>query len=124
MSVTLLTPDVGAPLLQGKPSERMERKEGSEGKLGLQKIAENKEVDEEKKAEDANQQKAEKPAVNLLDSGLEFSVDQKTGLTVIKMYDRSNGKMVRQLPPEETLDFLRRLAEQEDKKGILVSRKL
>jgi uncharacterized FlaG/YvyC family protein len=38
------------------------------------------------------------------------------------MYDRETGKLVRQLPPEETLTFLRQLAE--DKKGILVSKKL
>lgn len=102
----------------------MERKEGSSGKLGFEKTVNNKEVSQEKKREEANQPKVEKPTVNLLDSGLEFSVDQKTGLTVIKMYDRDTGKMVRQLPPEETLDFLRKLAEREDKKGVLVSRKL
>lgn len=124
MSVTPLTFDVGAPLTQGRPIERGEWSEGTSGKLGFLKTGDNKEVNEEKNREEAKQLKAEKPAVNLLDSGLEFSVDQETGLTVIKMYDRDNGKMVRQLPPKETLDFLRKLAEQEDKKGILVSRKL
>jgi flagellar protein FlaG len=124
MSVTPLSSDVGAPLTQGKPIARVEWKDGNSGKLGFQKTVDNKEVSEEKKKEEANQPKAEKPTINLLDSGLEFSVDQETGLTVIKMYDRANGKMVRQLPPEETLNFLRKLAEQEDKKGILVSRKL
>lgn len=124
MSVTPLSPDVGAPLPHGKPIERIERKDGNSGKLGFRKTVDNKEVSEEKKKTEADQLKAGKPTVNLLDSGLEFSVDQETGLTVIKMYDRANGKMVRQLPPEETLDFLRKLAEQEDKKGLLVSRKL
>jgi flagellar protein FlaG len=124
MSVTPLAADVGAPLMQGRPIERVESKDGSNGKLGFRKTVDNKEVSEEQKKEETNQSKTENPTVHLLDSGLEFSVDQETGLTVIKMYDRDNGKMVRQLPPEETLDFLRKLAEQEDKKGILVSRKL
>jgi uncharacterized FlaG/YvyC family protein len=53
---------------------------------------------------------------------LEFSQDKETGLTIIRMYDRESGKLIRQLPPEETLTFLRRLAE--DKKGVLVSKKL
>ena len=88
MSVTPLALDVGAPLTQGKFVERVERKDGSNGKLGFQKTVDNKEIDEEKKPEDANQPKTEKPVVNLLDPGLEFSVDQETGLTVIKMYDR------------------------------------
>lgn len=123
MSVTPLTFDVGAPLTQSKPVERIEQKGGGSGKLGVQKIVDKKDVDEENKAESEIQARAEKLAVNLLDSGIEFSLDQETGLTVIKMYDRDNGKMVRQLPPEETLNFLRKLAEQEDKKGILVSRK-
>lgn len=124
MSVTPLAFDVGAPLTQGQPIERVERKGGNSGKVGFLKTGDNKEVSEEKNKEEANQAKTEKQTVNLLDSGLEFSVDPETGLTVIKMYDRDNGEMVRQLPPEETLDFLRRLAEQEDKKGLLVSRKL
>jgi uncharacterized FlaG/YvyC family protein len=38
------------------------------------------------------------------------------------MYDRETGKLVRQLPPEETLNFLRQLAE--NQKGVLVSKKL
>ena len=124
MSVTPLSFDVGALLTQGKPIGKVEWNEGNSGKLGFQKTGDNKEVSKEKKKEEAPQSKTEKPTVNLLDSGLEFSVDQETGLTVIKMYDRDNGKMVRQLPPKETLDFLRKLAEQEDKKGIIVSRKL
>jgi flagellar protein FlaG len=124
MSVIPLSSDVGALLMQGKPAEKIERKPESDGKRDLQKIIDNKKVDEEKKAGEFIPSRGEKPTVNLLDSGIEFSVDQETGLTVIKMYDRGNGKMVRQLPPEETLDFLRKLAEQEDKKGLLVSRRL
>lgn len=126
MSVTPLSFDIGAPLAKGKPAERVERKEGDGGKLSFQALTENKsKLGEERKSLEATlQEKAEKPAVNLVDSGLEFSVDQETGLTVIKMYDPNNGKMIRQIPAEETLSFLRRLAEQEDKKGLLVSRKL
>lgn len=124
MSVTPLAFDVGVPLSQGQPIERVERKDGNSGKVGFRKTGDDKTVSEKEKKQEAHQSKTEKPTVNLLDSGLEFSVDQETGLTVIKMYDRNNGKMVRQLPPEETLDLLRRLAEQEDKKGLLVSRKL
>jgi flagellar protein FlaG len=81
-------------------------------------------VAEERKEEKVQRADPQKSVtnVNLLDSGLEFSQDQDTGLTVIKMYDRQTGQMIRQLPPEETLAFLRRLAD--DKKGVLVSRKL
>ena len=32
--------------------------------------------------------------------GLEFSVDKSTGKTLIKVVDRTNGKILRQIPPE------------------------
>ena len=54
MSVTPLAFDAGASLTQGKPVERVERKDGNSGKLGFQKIVDNKDIDEERKAEDAN----------------------------------------------------------------------
>lgn len=124
MSVTPLSSDVGLPLVQGKLAERVEKKEGGGRSLNVQAAAGKKKPEDEKVTEEASQEKIATPTVNLLDSGLEFSVDKDTGLTVIKMYDRGNGKMIRQLPPEETLNFLRKLAEQEDKKGMLLSKKL
>ena len=120
MSATPLVPDVSTSFARGNPANRREEgdvqtrvqtvvaKEGEEGK-------------NEKKAEPNTPPKSI-TNVNLLGSGLEFAQDQETGLTIIKMYDRETGKLVRQLPPEETLAFLRRLAE--DKKGVLVSKKL
>ncbi|HXG20998.1 MAG TPA: flagellar protein FlaG [Methylomirabilota bacterium] len=127
MNVTPLSFDIGSPLAVGKLAERIERKEEGGGRLDFQAVVEKKsqKVEEEKNAEEAPQETVQQSTVNLLDSGLEFSLDQETGLTVIKMYDRVSGKMIRQLPPEETLAFLRRLAEEEGRaKGVLVSKKL
>ena len=124
MSVAPLSSDVASPLAIGKLIEMVEKKEVGGGALNFQAMAESKKADEEKSMEEVRREKGEKPKVNLLGSGLEFSVDQETGRTIIKMYDRTSGKVVRQLPPEETLAFLKKLAEQDGRKGVLVSKKL
>jgi flagellar protein FlaG len=61
------------------------------------------------------------PIVNGTGLSLEFSVDADTGTHVIKVIDRNSGDVVRQIPPEEVLAFLRQL---QDSKGNFVSRKL
>src|SRR5215813_10245720 len=116
MSATPLILDVSTALDRGNVANR---REGGDVQTHLQ-IVGHKEVEDGKKEEKVQQENTPKSItnVNLLGSGLEFSQDQETGLTILKMYDRETGKLVRQFPPEETLAFLRRLAE--DQKGILV----
>jgi uncharacterized FlaG/YvyC family protein len=119
-ATTPLAFDVSTPLARGKVANR---REGGDVQVHFQTVVA-KEVEDGRKEEKVQPQDPPKSVtnVNLLSSGLEFSQDQDTGLTVIKMYDRETGKLVRQLPPEETLTFLRQLAD--DKKGVLVSKKL
>ena len=119
MSVIPFSLDVSVALPQGKP---VERKEGGSEHLNLHLLAPGRGGEEERKTEERQQEEVTKPALNVLESSLEFSQDQETGLTIVKMYDRENGNVILQLPPEETLAFLRRVAE--DKKGVLVSKKL
>ncbi|WP_052761134.1 flagellar protein FlaG [Sedimenticola thiotaurini] len=42
---------------------------------------------------------------------LEFSVDEESGKTVIKVIDKESGEMVRSIPSEEVLDMQQRLRE-------------
>jgi len=58
------------------------------------------------------------PIINGVGIGLKFSVDAETGTRIITVIDLETGKIVRQIPSEETVDFLRRL---EDRKGSLIS---
>jgi flagellar protein FlaG len=120
MSATPLAFDVSTPLARGNVANR---REGGDVQAHFQTVPA-KEVEGGRKEEKVQPHDPPKSVtnINLLSSGLEFAQDQETGLTVVKMYDRETGKLVRQLPPEETLTFLRQLAE--DKKGVLVSRKL
>jgi len=51
---------------------------------------------------------------------LQFSVDESTGRTVIKVVDKDTGEVIKEIPPEETL----RLAEKiEEMSGILFDKR-
>ena len=68
-----------------------------------------------------NLQHAPQPVVNGQELGLEFSIDKDTHTQVIKVIDRKSGNVVRQIPPEEVLNFLRQF---EKFKGLIVSRRI
>jgi len=44
-----------------------------------------------------------------LQRSLRFSIDQETGRTVIKVLDRDTDEVIRQIPPEYTMEILRRM---------------
>jgi hypothetical protein len=41
--------------------------------------------------------------------GLQFETDAATGTTIIRLIDLESGEVVRQIPPEEALNYLRQL---------------
>jgi len=47
--------------------------------------------------------------VSNLQRSLRFTIDKDTGRTVIKVVDRSTDEVIRQIPPEYTLEILRRM---------------
>jgi len=47
------------------------------------------------------------PVINGLGLGLEFFTDGETGVKIIKVYNLETGEVIRQIPPEELVDFLR-----------------
>jgi len=64
-------------------------------------------------------QASQKPIVNGMGLGLEFAVDKTTGLNIIRVYNLETGEVIRQIPPEEVLNFLR---EFESRNGHFLSR--
>jgi len=50
---------------------------------------------------------------------LNFSVDDQTGRTVVKVIDRETKEVIRQIPAEEVLAAARRFADEMDDKGNL-----
>jgi flagellar protein FlaG len=61
------------------------------------------------------------PVVNGLGLGLQFYLDKETGRSVIRVLDVESGKVVRQIPSEDVLNFLREL---EKRQGPVISLKL
>ena len=50
-----------------------------------------------------------------------FEVDKSTDKLVVKVINQQNGEVVRQIPPQEVLDMLKRMTELADKKtGVLL----
>jgi flagellar protein FlaG len=80
-----------------------------------------------KEPEPAVLQEAEKPLrvtepiVNGFGLGLQFSLDKPTGTRIIKVIELESGEIVRQIPPEEVLTFLRHF---EEGKGVFLSIRL
>ncbi|MBB3114246.1 flagellar protein FlaG [Paenibacillus phyllosphaerae] len=53
-------------------------------------------------------------------TSLEFSVHEKTKLIAVKVLDKDTGEVIREVPPEKTLDFVAKLWEMA---GLLVDEK-
>ncbi len=53
--------------------------------------------------------------------GLQFSVFEETGQTVVRVVDKDTGELIRQIPPKELLELASKL---EDMMGILFDRKV
>ncbi|HBM23372.1 MAG TPA: flagellar protein [Alcanivorax sp.] len=50
--------------------------------------------------------------------GVEFQLSEDSGRTIIRLIDRENGELIRQIPPEEALNAAQRL---EEMKGRLLN---
>jgi flagellar protein FlaG len=76
----------------------------------------------QQRSQDAERsQRASQPIVNGFGLALEFSRDQDTGSTVIKVVNLESGDVIRQIPPDEVLAFLRHF---EESKGVFLSLRL
>jgi flagellar protein FlaG len=62
-----------------------------------------------------------KLVVNGLGLGLRFRLDEATGRCIITVIDIESGEVVRQIPPEEAIEFLHQFGAQ---KGLFFSRHL
>ena len=60
------------------------------------------------------------PIINGRGLGLRFHLDRDTGIRVIQVVDEESGDVIRQIPPDEIVDFTRQL---QSTKGHFVSRR-
>lgn len=60
------------------------------------------------------------PYLQAVNRNLEFKVDSSTKEVVVKVVDSANGKVVRQIPSEEILSFIKRLKELDGQNGSIL----
>jgi flagellar protein FlaG len=71
--------------------------------------------------EELRAQKLPHLVINGAGIGIQFEIDDATGTTIIRQVDLRTGEVVRQIPPEEALNYLRQF---ESVKGSFLSRML
>ncbi|MGO1297897.1 MAG: flagellar protein FlaG [Vibrio sp.] len=62
--------------------------------------------------------------VKSMNKDLSFKMDKESGREVVTIYEASTGDVIRQIPEEEMLVVLRRLAKEQDHKSGLVNAKV
>jgi flagellar protein FlaG len=61
--------------------------------------------------------------VSSINKGLSFRVDQESGREIVTIYEADTGDVIRQIPEEEMLEVLRRLAKERDHhSGLLMAK--
>jgi flagellar protein FlaG len=60
--------------------------------------------------------------VDAMNKGVAFRVDEESGRDVVTIYEATTGDVIRQIPDEEMLVVLRRLAEHTANSGLLVEK--
>ncbi len=60
--------------------------------------------------------------VTSINRGVSFKVDESSGRDVVTIYEARTGDVIRQIPDEEMLEILRRLAEHTASSGLLVEK--
>ncbi len=60
--------------------------------------------------------------VSSINKGVAFRVDEASGRDVVTVYEATTGEVIRQIPDEEMLVVLRRLAEHTASQGLLVEK--
>lgn len=76
---------------------------------------------EDRAPKEAAEQKRAHVVINGEGIGIQFETDAASGTTIIRLVDLESGEVVRQIPPEETLNYLRHV---ESMIGNILSRAL
>ena len=116
MNIGSISNEVGLTLNRATPQST-----AAESSSGKSEISAPLESVKAGQSDSQDLQHAPQPVVNGQELGLEFSIDKDTHTQVIKVIDRKSGDVVRQIPPEEVLNFLRQF---EKFKGLIVSRRI
>jgi len=112
----------------GQTTERTEKSDRAEQEKKVEKSTDSVEaaVKLAKQREKINEEQREKMMedmkefVSSINKNLSFRVDQESGRDVVTIYEASTGDVIRQIPEEEMLEVLRRLARDRERHSGLV----
>ena len=108
MTVSAISPEMGqAAQLPAQQADRGSAKSAAAAKGDEARRQDSPPLTRAKSEAAANAAQELQPVINGLGLGLEFSTDGETGVKIIKVYDVETGEVIRQIPPEELVDFLR-----------------
>ena len=106
---TITPSPLGSEATQTAQAVQAIEQTASAGHSGAEvKQAKEQPLSEQQLAEMAEQMES---FVGTFNRGLEFKVDEDSGRNVVKVIDRHSGDTIRQIPTEELLDVIARLAE-------------
>ncbi|MCE0494514.1 flagellar protein FlaG [Vibrio salinus] len=104
--------------LSEKISEQVKERQ-AESIEAAQKLAKERErINEEQRTKITEQMQ---DFVSSINKGLSFRFDKESGRDVVTIYEADTGDVIRQIPEEEMLEVLRRLARMNDQSGLLMT---
>ena len=106
------------PTSGNESPQRKDETNKVENSLQSERVDPNQKVESNKTNENERESVKEAVAklndyVQNMERKLEFAMDDDSGLTVIKVYDKESDEMIRQLPSEEALTLARNLNKSE-----------
>jgi len=106
--------------LSEQVSEQVKERQ-AESIEAAKKLAKDREhVSEEQRAKMMEQMQE---FISSINKGLSFRVDQESGRDVVTIYEADSGDVIRQIPEEDMLEVLRRLARENDHKtGLFMTK--
>jgi flagellar protein FlaG len=102
----------------GQLSEKMAKQQEQAVEAAVQLAKERTQLNDEQRAKMVEMMD---DFVTSFNKGLSFRVDQESGRDVVTIYEAKTGDVIRQIPEEEMLEVLRRLARDKDHKSGLLT---
>lgn len=114
-SLTYSPPVTNRPAAEASPS-RLSPEPASNSRVEKKEEAQSVKPADQKKSLQQATEKANHLVVSL-NSDLKFSVDEDTGINVVKVIDTKTKEVIRQIPAQEMLDMAKHL---DDLQGLLI----
>lgn len=101
------------------PAEKVEKKQETSTETAIQMAQDRQELNKEERVRMVEKMNE---FISSINKGVAFKVDEESGRDVVTIYEATTGDIIRQIPDEEMLEILRRLAAHTASSGLLVEK--